>query len=138
MKIYFQQIQTLMLLFLLLLFIEGCSSYDSVTSEHRNEISDSEMIYKVEKRNRDFIEFSQDTLNQARIRDSVIIGMQTDGSIISIPIEDVRRIYTKQPSATATIVNVGIFTVAIGGIIYAISHGGGMFGGSSPPFGGPL
>ena len=125
-------------LFLFLVLIEGCSSYDSFRSEHRNEISDSELIYKVEKKNGDLIEFAQDTLNQARLRDSVIIGLQTNGSRISIPIENVRRIYTKQSSNTATIVNVGILTVAIGGIIYAISHNGPMFGGSSPLFGGAL
>jgi hypothetical protein len=64
--------------------------------------------------------------------------MQTDGSKISIPIENVHRIYTKRPSTMATITNVGILTLAIGGIIYTITHSDGMFGGSSPLFGGPL
>jgi ABC-type Fe3+-hydroxamate transport system substrate-binding protein len=118
---------------LFLLFIEGCSSYNSVTSENCDQIASSEIIYKIEKRNGSMIEFSQDSSRQARIQDSVLIGMQTDGSPISIPVTDVSRIYTKHPSTTATIVNVGIITVGVGGLMYIFSHQSGIFS-----FGGSL
>jgi GTP cyclohydrolase FolE2 len=107
-----------------------------VTSENRSKVASSEIIYKVEKSNGTMVEFSQDTSRQAHIQNSVVIGMQTDGSQISIPIGDVNRIYTKQPSTTATIVNVGIITVGVGGLIYVVSHHGGIF--SGPLFSGSL
>jgi hypothetical protein len=116
--------------------MEGCSSYSSVTSENCDKVTSSEIIYKIEKRNGSMIELSQDSSSQARIQDSVLIGVQTDGSPISIPVTDVDRIYTKHPSTTATIVNVGMVTVGIGGVIYVVTHHGAIFSGSL--FGGSL
>jgi hypothetical protein len=129
--------RTMPILLFLLLLKAGCSSYNDSLSNHRDRITSSETIYKVEKKDGSFVLFSQDTLSRARIRDSVIIGMQTDGSLISVPIQNVKRIYTKQPSVTATIVNVGIVTVFIGSFVYAFSHlNGGLV--SGPLFHGPL
>jgi ABC-type Fe3+-hydroxamate transport system substrate-binding protein len=133
---YRNMLRSIILTALLLLLIEGCSSYSSVTSENCDKVTNSEIIYKIEKRNGSIIEFSQDSSRQARIQDSVLIGMQTNGSPISIPVTDVNRIYTKHPSTTATIVNVGIVTVGIGGVIYVVTHHGAIF--SGPLFGGSL
>ena len=119
------------------LTLNGCYAYTSVLSSDHQDITDEYRIYKLEKRNGDEVEFINDSLSRPQIQKSVISGMRIDSSQISIALNDVKRIYIRKPSTTATVVNVSIVSVLVGGIIYVtvqiINSGPNMNGALSGP-----
>ena len=114
----FKQLVLIISLSIFVMSINGCYSYSNVLPNDYKNISPEYSIYKVEKRNGDEVYFIGDSIFQPQINESIITGLQIDSSQISIPLKDVNRIHIKRPSTTATVINVSIVSVLVGGIIY--------------------
>ena len=98
--------------------ISGCYAYNSISPNDYQFVSSDYRIYKVLKRNGDEVEFINDSLSQTQLQDSIITGLQIDSLKVTIPLSDVKQIYIKRPSTTATVINVSIVSILVGGLIY--------------------
>jgi len=103
------------LAFLLLAF-DGCSSYRSVTVAERERISFQERIYKIEMTSGNFIDFSDDPLGYAVLKSGGIERFLPDGSVVTIPFTEVKRIYAKETtllSSAGSIILIGAVVAAL-------------------------
>jgi hypothetical protein len=84
--------------------------------------------FKVETKSGDLIEFPSDSLGCAAITPTEIRYNSDDGSIQKIPMQDVKTIYARKPSTSATIGNIAYLTVIAGVLVFGVASGlGGVF-----------
>ncbi len=113
-----KHLSIILCLSILTMSISGCYAYNSISPNDYQFVSSDYRIYKVLKRNGDEVEFINDSLSQTQLQDSIITGLQIDSLKVTIPLSDVKQIYIKRPSTTATVINVSIVSILVGGFIY--------------------
>jgi len=127
----------LRLFLLVAILLQGCNSYHTLTIEERDSIVEPQRIFRVELKDRSFVDFSSDSSGYGRFGENEIVGVLDDGSTRRIPLTEIERIYTKGTSTAATIGNLTFIGVGVAFIVYGIMGAHFTFGGG-PLFSGPI
>ena len=100
--------------------LSGCSSYRILTVDERERIVEPQKIFRLELTDDSFVDFSTDSSGFGKLRQNDIVGITDDDSLRVIPLNQIRHIYTKEPSATATITNLSLIGVGVGVVFYFV------------------
>ena len=112
-------INTRIIIAIFTLVLSGCSSVRQFTVAERDNIKESQKIYKVELIDGTEIRFDSDPLGYALLRPNSIDRIKADGSIESIDLTTVKTIFTERPNAFLTVMAIvvsvlGLCAIALG------------------------
>jgi len=102
-----KQIITIITLLTFSVFTIGCSSYQVITPDKRNEIKETEKIFMVVKSNNENIKIGNGGIDSLKIGGNDLEVYSNSNSINKIPFDSIKTIYTKEYSPTKTWILVG-------------------------------
>ncbi len=110
----------LITLYAFIFYLVGCSATRTVPAGEHALIDSSTEVLKIETTEGKFLSFGSDRDGHAHLQDSTLVRILDDGSVVSIPLSDIKTLYPKDDGQVGPITAIAV-SVAVGVIVFVLS-----------------